>query len=519
MQGNTRDKLTKFKEAQDRHRGQRLDEVIAGKEYLENVENPSRVTAVKNPKRFIDESIPSNAIKWLEKNHPGLVEPYKLHVIKRARNLDKVAKFFSDQFGIELHKEHPISVSGAGDVELSPTTPMSDRGPNTEGFSGNARFNRRLNSKNAFSRADLEQLNISTNWQGSVSDFVANRPDITDPVKRFDFFNKSLKGKSLISVNSFVRTSDLGMLKLQQGDLNVDQLEMKQFIESDLKKSGLALSKNDSNLLEKYLIDLEAKEQIVNATKHGSNWDLKTKFKHSTANQRFDQRVEMGQNAVKRQNPKFTKLELDTHSPTIKTVVNGNNGHNGTNGTNGTNGHNGTNGKNGSNGVEVNGKNKFNGSSLGAGKTRTVDSVLNIGTNLATGNYAAAATGTTTLATSQFLQSKTAQKAIAKQVAKLAAKRGGKTALKLIPGLDVVISGKEAWDYLAQGKFDQAGISALSGAIGWIPVVGDGASAALDLTNTGIDIARLQAPNRTDSTSTKKTKKKKIKTKGILKNL
>ena len=76
------------------------------------------------------------------------------------------------------------------------------------------------------------------------------------------------------------------------------------------------------------------------------------------------------------------------------------------------------------------------------------------------------------------------------------AERGAKSAAKLIPGLDVALSGKESWDYLRQGKLDQAGIAALSGAIGWLPLVGDGISAALDLSNTGIDIARLQAPNR-----------------------
>ena len=56
------------------------------------------------------------------------------------------------------------------------------------------------------------------------------------------------------------------------------------------------------------------------------------------------------------------------------------------------------------------------------------------------------------------------------------------------------MSGKESLDYLKRGRWDQAGIAALSGAIGWIPIIGDGASAALDLSNTGIDIARLQAP-------------------------
>tara|TARA_Y100001973_G_scaffold1974_1_gene2895 strand:+ start:31 stop:1107 length:1077 start_codon:yes stop_codon:yes gene_type:complete len=177
-----------------------------------------------------------------------------------------------------------------------------------------------------------------------------------------------------------------------------------------------------------------------------------------------------------------------------KLKINGNSNSNG----NGKNG-NGLNGKNG--------KSKNGLSISGAGKTRKLDAALNIGANVASGNYAGAAVGAGTIAAAETLKSKAAQKAIAQQIATIAAKRGGKTALKLVPGLDVLISGKETLDYLKQGKLDQAGIAALSGAIGWIPIVGDGASAALDLTNTGIDISRLQIPTKgSKKTSTRRLK-------------
>tara|TARA_B100000700_G_C14929222_1_gene801068 strand:+ start:87 stop:1199 length:1113 start_codon:yes stop_codon:yes gene_type:complete len=158
-----------------------------------------------------------------------------------------------------------------------------------------------------------------------------------------------------------------------------------------------------------------------------------------------------------------------------------------------------------------NGNGKVNGKAnnlkLSGNKTRKVDAALNIGANLATGNIAGAAVGAGTIAAAETLKSKAAQKAIAQQITKIAAKRGGKSALKLVPGLDVLISGKETLDYLKQGKLDQAGIAALSGAIGWIPIVGDGASAALDLTNTGIDISRLQIPTKgSKKTSTRRLK-------------
>ena len=147
-----------------------------------------------------------------------------------------------------------------------------------------------------------------------------------------------------------------------------------------------------------------------------------------------------------------------------------------------------------------------------ASKTRKADLALQFGTGVATGNIAQAGLAGGGLAMQQVLESPAAQKAIARQIAELTAKRGAKTAAKLIPGLDVLISGGEAWGYLRQGKLDQAGIAALSGAIGWIPVVGDGASAALDFTNTGIDISRLS------SSGTSKTKNKKQQGSGVLTN-
>ena len=168
---------------------------------------------------------------------------------------------------------------------------------------------------------------------------------------------------------------------------------------------------------------------------------------------------------------------------------------------NGVNG-NGINGKNG-NGIAVNGKNGKNGflkgmenvkNYSGLGKLRDADQLANIGLNIGTGNYVGAGIGVATYGTAKALQDPRVQARVAKQITQLVAERGAKSAAKLIPGLDILLSSKESWDYLKRGRWDQAGIAALSGAIGWIPVVGDGISAALDLSNTGLDIARLQAP-------------------------
>lgn len=103
---------------------------------------------------------------------------------------------------------------------------------------------------------------------------------------------------------------------------------------------------------------------------------------------------------------------------------------------------------------------------------------------------AALATTGLTVGAYQFMSNPKIQQRMGKQLTQFIGERGMRSALKLIPGLDVFLSGQEALGYLQSGRLDQAGIAALSGAIGWIPVVGDGLAASLDLTNTGLDIAR-----------------------------
>ena len=85
---------------------------------------------------------------------------------------------------------------------------------------------------------------------------------------------------------------------------------------------------------------------------------------------------------------------------------------------------------------------------------------------------------------------------LGKQITALVSERGAKSAAKLIPGLDILLSAWESGEYLSQGKLDQAGIALLSGAIGWVPVIGDAASATLDLSNTARDIAGVIEQNQ-----------------------
>jgi hypothetical protein len=147
-------------------------------------------------------------------------------------------------------------------------------------------------------------------------------------------------------------------------------------------------------------------------------------------------------------------------------------------------------------------------------KTRRIGGLGNVGLNIATGNVVGTVLAGATYGTSEALKNPIVQKRVSEQLAELVAKRGSKTAMKLIPGLDILISGGETWDYLMLGRWDQAGIAAISGAIGWLPIIGDGASAALDLTNLGLDIARLKKPSKKDRLQAKKNLDKYLGAKG-----
>ena len=125
------------------------------------------------------------------------------------------------------------------------------------------------------------------------------------------------------------------------------------------------------------------------------------------------------------------------------------------------------------------------------GNLRRTDNLAQLGIAASQGDVVGTAISGTQLAAGEALQTRAVQAKLAKQVAKLAAQRGGKTALKLAPGVGLAISGAEAYGYAKQGSWDQAAVAALSGVVGELPGFGDAASAALDLWNTSQDISDL----------------------------
>ena len=156
-----------------------------------------------------------------------------------------------------------------------------------------------------------------------------------------------------------------------------------------------------------------------------------------------------------------------------------------------------------------------------AKRVTKADLVAQLGLNVTTGNITGAFINAGALSAHLVGQTPKAQKVLAeltikianssdvvkermlKELTKAVGERAGKTALKAIPGVDVTMSAVEAWGYIQQGKLDQAGIAALSGAIGWVPVAGDLAAAMLDITNTAIDISRADFNKKGDADADK----------------
>lgn len=452
--------LEKFKKSQRKAHKENVNEVVDELQFERDMANPRAVSAMKSVnsiKRAIRQEIPDSTRKWLEANgHGDLWPKYRKWVKGVAKEKNKLASKLANELGLDLEKEHWTPVAGMGDIPPKmPYTSVSDRGPDSEGGTGSGKFNRRVGNKPVFQRKVLQQLGVATNWQESVANFVADRPDIKNPAQR---------KKAKLPPLPVRKASNLALLKIQQKDLKGGQLESMMDLEYDLKKSGIVSSKNDESLLNNYLDKINTKETAIHAEKHSwkrnskgellldqnkkpipsGQWDLNTKDAHRSDNEWFTKRKADSINAVKRANPKFTKL---------------------------------------------------------ARATRKADAAARIGADLATGNYLGAGATAGTLGAMQLLGNKPMQKAIGGQIARLIGRQGAKTAAKAVPGLDIWLSLKDAQHYLRQGKLDQAGIAALSGAIGWIPVIGDGGAAALDFTNTGIDISRLQVPT---------TKKKKV---------
>ena len=297
---------------------ERKDKVVDEIKKEKDLSNPRAVSGMKSLdaiKRAIRQEIPDRTRKWLERNGKGDLWPaYRKWVKNTAKAKDRAASLLAKQLGLDLEKEHWMAVA--------------EGGPDSEGGIGSGKFNRRVGSKPVFEAKVLQQLGVATNWEESVANFVADRPDIKDVAER---------NKLNLPPLPVRKASNLALLKIQQKDFKgssplnqADQLEAMMDLEYDLKKSGLVSSKNDESLLHNYLDKINTKETARHAEKHSwkrnskgellldqnkkpipsGQWDLNTNEAHRSDNEWFTKRKADSINAVKRRNPKFTKLKI-----------------------------------------------------------------------------------------------------------------------------------------------------------------------------------------------------------------
>tara|TARA_R100000742_G_C4269806_1_gene88378 strand:- start:78 stop:1487 length:1410 start_codon:yes stop_codon:yes gene_type:complete len=323
---SNRDKLKRFQDQAKKAYAENVNEVVDELQFERDMADPSAISGMKSLnaiRRAIRQEIPDSTRKWLEASGNGDLWPaYKKWVKEVAKQKNRLASTLANELGLDLEKEHWTPVAGMGDIPPKmPFTSVSDRGPDSEGGTGSGKFNRRVGNKPVFRRRVLQQLGVATNWQESVSNFVADRPDIKDVAERKNLNLQPLPVR---------KASNLALLKLQQKDLTGNQLESMMDLEYDLKKSGLISSKNDESLLNNYLDNINTKETAMHAQKHSwkrnnkgelildqnnkpipsGQWDLNTKEAHRSTNEWFTKRKADSINAVKRGNPKFTKLKI-----------------------------------------------------------------------------------------------------------------------------------------------------------------------------------------------------------------
>ena len=108
--------------------------------------------------------------------------------------------------------------------------------------------------------------------------------------------------------------------------------------------------------------------------------------------------------------------------------------------------------------------------------------------NAAAGNYGGALVNTGMLGGTLAIDSTAVQKRLAKGATALTARFGKRSAAKLLPGLDIILSGQDVYSYAMRGRWGASARALAGGVVGWIPGKGDAFAATMDLINTGEDI-------------------------------
>ena len=425
---------------------------------IENVPPPKAFR-----RRKLRQLVPDDVKPWADGS-------FSINVSKEASFKDLEAsnmmEYFENQgIGSEqgrrlsVQKEHAISI--AGDPKEVPKASPTDYNIKHRGsdyyksqFSGSGRYNVRLGQFDSFSLEQMRTIGRPVNWYEAAADHKGFGTDVMIDISNEDWLN------------------------LQQGKITDNQLvSHKMQVEYEANRGNIWI---DADSADEIIQDIDAAEGKRSLKKHfkKEHHPDTDKVKRPTIAEgdNLKARTFKGRLKTDPKDFKFTKLDIADLSKHT-------------------------------------------------GKFRQSEIIARLGADVTTGNIPGAFINASALsvhlagqnptvqknASKVFMeiakQSEPVKKNIRRQIIKALGKRGAKTTAKFVPGADVAISALEVKQYLAEGKLDQAGIAALSGAIGWVPVAGDLASALLDFTNTAIDITRMDFSGKPDvDTTTKKPK-------------
>jgi len=290
--------------ANQRHLLQRKDEFSTE----QNINAKLNKAVIPNQRRGIQAEVPSNVKAWLKTQGKGVESDFAQYATKLSTAKNLFAQQLRKELGIDVDRGHTGSLKGDPSLvnkNLNPTSAVTIRGSDTEGYAESGRANRRHGASNLFKQKVLQQLNKPTNWMESAVNFVKDRPD---------------KQTSSNTTRNKIADS-LKMNRLGLGKINVDQAEMLEFLEHDLKKSGLFNHKNQKTQLKSLIREAHNQDLITSAKDQTSGkrpWDV-TKKRRLTKQEVINQQGKIKPESTLTKLPRIepnTKLKFKTSKPT-----------------------------------------------------------------------------------------------------------------------------------------------------------------------------------------------------------
>ena len=274
-------------------------------------------------KRQLQKKITESTKKvFIDANKPELLEAFETYQKQETTRRNNIKLLFSRLSGVRsVDYGHEVPL-GRGDSKLlkqsldvalkilrgnlTPTTPLSDSGSDADAIIQSKRDNIRLSDNPIVNKRLLQHLNRPTSQREAAINFLENRPDLNT---------------SKLSINHYL-TDSIKMNQLMTGEINVDQLEMQNLLEAELKAAGVFKGKPNKQQYQvlKQLINrahtLDLVKSAQDTTPGKGEFDITTKERKKESRD-FSQR----KRTFRRENPN-TKTTILPSEATGQTVVN-----------------------------------------------------------------------------------------------------------------------------------------------------------------------------------------------------